>query len=142
MCACPQVSPGAVAISYALFWEEREYWRLFTASFSHFEPLHLVFNALSTWNTRELERLLGTFRFLYLSLDLVVTTIMLVMLAKHALVRWRGVQGQREGLAVGFSCVIFAYMTYLAVAMRQFCPAGASFSSLCFETWSIPMFGG
>lgn len=55
-----------MAISYALFWEEREYWRLFTASFSHFEPLHLVFNAMSTWNTRELERLLGTFRYLYL----------------------------------------------------------------------------
>lgn len=61
-----KISPDAVAISYALFWEEREYWRLFTASFSHFEPLHLVFNAMGTWNTRELERLLGTFRYLYL----------------------------------------------------------------------------
>lgn len=76
------------------------------------------------------------------SLDLVVTTIMLVMLVKHALVKWRGNQAQREGKAVGFSCVIFAYMTYLAVAMRQFCPMGEGFSTLCFETWSIPMFGG
>lgn len=55
-----------VSISYALFWEEREYWRLFTASFAHFEPLHLLFNAMGTWNTRELERLLGSFRYLYL----------------------------------------------------------------------------
>ncbi|CAN0161935.1 unnamed protein product, partial [Ectocarpus sp. 12 AP-2014] len=137
-----RVSPDAVAISYALFWEEREYWRLFTASFSHFEPLHLVFNAMGTWNTRELERVLGTFRYLYLSLDLVVTTIMLVMVIKHALVKWRGVESQREGKAVGFSCVLFAYMTYLAVAMREFCPIGQSFSTLCFSTWSIPMFWG
>ncbi|CBJ33566.1 conserved unknown protein [Ectocarpus siliculosus] len=133
-----RVSPDAVAISYARFWEEREYWRLFTASFSHFEPLHLVFNAMGTWNTRELERLLGTFRYLYLSLDLVVTTIMVVMVIKHALVKWRGVESQREGKAVGFSCVLFAYMTYLAVAMREFCPIG----TLCFSTYSIPMFWG
>ncbi|CAN0250236.1 unnamed protein product [Pylaiella littoralis] len=137
-----RVSPDAVCVSYALFWEEREYWRLFTASFSHFEPLHLIFNAMGTWNTREMERLLGTFRYLYLSLNLVVSTIMLVMLAKHALVKWRGLESHRERGAVGFSCVLFAYMTYLAVAMREFCPVGESLSMLCFSTRSIPLLGG
>lgn len=65
-CLRSKVSVDTVSISYALFWEEREYWRLFTASFAHFEPLHLLFNAMGTWNTRELERLLGSFRYLYL----------------------------------------------------------------------------
>ena len=61
-----KVSPDAVAISYALFWEEKQYWRLFTASFSHFEPLHLLFNAMATWSTRHVEPMLGSFRLLYL----------------------------------------------------------------------------
>ncbi|CAN0541300.1 unnamed protein product, partial [Laminaria digitata] len=54
------------------------------------------------------------------SLDLVVTTILLVMVVKHFLIKWGGMESHRRGMAVGFSCVIFAYMTYLAVAMREF----------------------
>lgn len=61
-----QVSPDAVAISYTLFWEQGEYWRVFTASFSHFELLHMLFNAMGVWNTRALETLLGSFKYLYL----------------------------------------------------------------------------
>ncbi|CAN0443984.1 unnamed protein product, partial [Laminaria digitata] len=61
-----RVSSDAVVISYALFWEEHEYWRAITAAFSHFEPLHLLFNVMSTWSNRETERLLGSFRHLYL----------------------------------------------------------------------------
>ena len=76
------------------------------------------------------------------SLDLVVTTIVLVMLIKHFMIKWGRVENQRQGKAVGFSCVIFAYMTYWAVAMGQFCPLGPSFSTLCFNTWHIPMPGG
>lgn len=67
---------------------------------------------------------------------------MLLILIKHVAVRWRGLEGHREGKMVGFSCVLFAYMTYLAVAMREFCPAGESFSTLCFTTRSIPLFWG
>lgn len=76
------------------------------------------------------------------TLDLVVTTIMLKILIKYALVHWRGMESQRAGRGVGFSCVLFAYMTYLAVAMREFCPVGEAFSTLCFSTWSIPLFWG
>lgn len=67
---------------------------------------------------------------------------MLLMLAKHALVKWRGLERQRLQPMVGFSCVLFAFMTYLAVAMREFCPLGESFSAVCFSTWGIPMFWG
>lgn len=71
-------------------------------------------------------------------------TIMLLMVTKHALVRWRGAGAERHRSQpmVGFSCVLFAYMTYLAVAMREFCPVGESLSALCFSTWGIPMFWG
>lgn len=60
------MSPEAVAISYAAFWDEKQYWRAITASFSHFEPLHLILNMMSLWNLGPLEELMGTFRYLYL----------------------------------------------------------------------------
>lgn len=55
-----------MGISYTLFWEKRQYWRVFTASFSHFELWHLAMNTLSTYNSRGIEQRLGTFRFLCL----------------------------------------------------------------------------
>lgn len=61
-----QVSPDAVAVSYELFWEKRQYWRVFTAAFAHYELPHLGMNALGIWNIREFETLLGTFRYLCL----------------------------------------------------------------------------
>lgn len=63
-----------MAISYALLWEEREYWRVFTASFSHVDLLHIFFNLMSTRNLGQgLEQLLGTFRFLCWVRDAFVT---------------------------------------------------------------------
>lgn len=59
-----KLSLDAVVISYALFWEEHEYWRAFTAAFSHVEVLHLFFNMSSTWSLREVEQQLGTLQFL------------------------------------------------------------------------------
>lgn len=73
------------------------------------------------------------------TLDLVVTTIMVVIVAKYFLVKSRGSEAQRIGKAVGYSCVLFAHMTYLAVAMGRFCPIG---EGLCFDTWTLPMPGG
>ncbi|CAM9819415.1 unnamed protein product [Scytosiphon promiscuus] len=133
------VSPNAVAISYTLFWEEREYWRIFTASFSHYEPTHIFFNTLSTWNLRGIEQRLGTFRFLCLTLALVVTTEMVDMLIKLALVKRNGASSEPERKALGFSGVLFAYMTYAAVAMDEYCPFGNA--SRCFKTWRLPIFG-
>lgn len=64
-----QVSQDAVAISHSLFWEKREYWRVFTAAFAHYEQSHLGMNAFSVWNIRALETFLGTFRYLCLVSD-------------------------------------------------------------------------
>ena len=44
---------------------EGQWWRLFTAGFLHFGPLHLAFNMLALWVIgRELEPVLGRIRFL------------------------------------------------------------------------------
>ncbi|CAM9800990.1 unnamed protein product, partial [Choristocarpus tenellus] len=138
-----RVSLESVAISYIGFWESKEYWRVLTASFSHFEVMHLAFNSISLWNLGELEPMLGSFGYLYLSFDLVVTTIVLVVLAQHALTRRgggggggpRGLEGDSK--AVGYSCVLFALMTLASVAQQRFCPL-PFFPNFCFSTWFLP----
>jgi membrane associated rhomboid family serine protease len=51
-----KVDPGAVAVSYDAVVSDREYWRCVTASFSHFEALHLGFNMMSLYNMGQLEQ--------------------------------------------------------------------------------------
>lgn len=62
------------------------------------------------------------------------------MLIKHALMKRRGADIKPAQKAVGFSCVLFAYMTYSAVAMNEYCPFGSA--SRCFKTWKVPILGG
>lgn len=73
------------------------------------------------------------------TLNLVVATIMLLLVIKYFILRWGGPERQRQGKAVGFSCVLFAYMTYLAVAMGSYCPFGPGSAELCFKTYFVPM---
>eukprot|EP00953_Heterococcus_sp_UTEX-ZZ885_P006690 4078-Heterococcus_DN1.PRE.1 len=51
-----KVDPSAVAVSYDAVVSDREYWRCVTASFSHFEALHLGFNMMSLYNMGQLEQ--------------------------------------------------------------------------------------
>lgn len=64
--AAVQVPHNTVALSYTQIWQKREYWRVFTASFAHFELMHLAYNLVGTWAMRGLEGRLGTFQFLSL----------------------------------------------------------------------------
>ncbi|CAN0177521.1 unnamed protein product, partial [Phaeothamnion confervicola] len=135
-------TPEAVAISYAAFWEACEYWRAVTASFSHFEAMHLGFNMMSLWNLASLEAEMGSLGYLYTSLNLVVGTIIVVILIQHVLVRRGGpaAEAHRAQKAVGYSCVLFALMTCAAVREGQFCPV-SFVPTFCFDTWFLPFKG-
>lgn len=74
------------------------------------------------------------------TLNLVVTTGAVKILIKLVLVKCKNAEGQREQRSLGFSCVVFAYMSYLSVVMRQFCPFGGS--SLCIATREVPLWPG
>jgi Rhomboid family len=58
-----KVDPGAVAVSYDAVVSDREYWRCVTASFSHFEALHLGFNMMSLYNMGQLEQVYAIIRY-------------------------------------------------------------------------------
>lgn len=74
------------------------------------------------------------------TLNLVVTTIAVAVLIQLVLVKKKGMESLRRQMAVGFSCVLFAFLTYAAIFMDEFCPLPDP--DVCFKTWGVPIFGG
>jgi membrane associated rhomboid family serine protease len=132
-----RVSVDRVSVSYESVVVEKQYWRAVTASFSHFEMMHLFFNCMSLYNMGGLEVVLGTVPYLYLSADLVTLTMILIMVIKWVMVRFfRASEGSQRQGAVGYSCVLFAFMTMASVRQNQFCPL-PMMPTFCFDTHYI-----
>ncbi|KAJ8466297.1 hypothetical protein OPV22_028849 [Ensete ventricosum] len=95
------------------------YWRIITSAFSHISVVHLVFNMSALWSLGVVEQLghlgLGIEFYLQYTLVLVVLSGVLVLLAYHILIQKFKLEYFRRVTAVGYSCVVFGWMTILAV---------------------------
>lgn len=133
-----KVEVSSVSYSYDMVVMCREYWRAMTASFSHFELFHLVFNAMGLYQLGILEPVYGSVQFLYLSIDLVVITMLLCSVMYHVLINRFNRFDMVTQQAVGYSCVLFAWMVALSSRQRNFCPIFL-FPNFCIDTWFIPL---
>ncbi|XP_010258529.1 PREDICTED: RHOMBOID-like protein 13 [Nelumbo nucifera] len=98
---------------------EGHYWRIITSAFSHISVLHLVFNMSALWSLGVVEQLghmgLGVKFYLHYTLILVVLSGVLVLGIYHILIQKFKLDYFRRVTAVGYSCVVFGWMTILAV---------------------------
>ncbi|XP_057490501.1 RHOMBOID-like protein 13 [Actinidia eriantha] len=98
---------------------EGQYWRIITSAFSHISVLHLVFNMSALWSLGVVEQPghmgLGVKFYLHYTLVLVVLSGMLVLGAYHVLIQKFKLEYFRRVTAVGYSCVVFGWMTILSV---------------------------
>jgi len=122
----------AVGVSYTALVRGKQLWRVFTASLSHIDLLHLVFNLTSLWSLRFLEVKYGALWYLRVSYLLLVLSIAFTMLQYHLLITWLGIDTYADTLAVGYSCVVFGLMT---VAYQL---SGATSLSV-FGLFSLPL---
>ncbi|KAK6930551.1 Peptidase S54, rhomboid domain [Dillenia turbinata] len=98
---------------------EGHHWRIITSAFSHISILHLVFNMSALWSLGVVEQMdhmgLGVEFYLHYTLVLVVLSGVLVLGAYHLLIQKFKLEYFRRVTAVGYSCVVFGWMTILAV---------------------------
>jgi membrane associated rhomboid family serine protease len=126
-----------VSYSYDAIVNEGQYWRMVTSSFSHFDAWHLLFNTMSLYQLGELEVTYGSVTFAFLNMDLVFITMAICLVFSHIMIKNFGRVDQTYQQAVGFSCVLFAWMVAASVRMKQYCPIFL-FPSLCFTTYYLP----
>ncbi|KAI3973326.1 hypothetical protein MKX01_020701 [Papaver californicum] len=98
---------------------EGHHWRIITSAFSHISVIHLVFNMSALWSLGVVENLdvmgLGVEFYLHYTLVLVVLSGGLVLGTYHVLIQKFKLEYFRRVTAVGYSCVVFGWMTILAV---------------------------
>ncbi|XP_060215927.1 RHOMBOID-like protein 13 [Lycium barbarum] len=98
---------------------EGHYWRIITSALSHISVLHLVFNMSALWSLGVVEQLghlgLGVQYYLHYTLVLVVLSGLLVVGIYHILIQKFKIEYFRRVTAVGYSCVVFGWMTILSV---------------------------
>jgi membrane associated rhomboid family serine protease/uncharacterized membrane protein YgcG len=132
-----KIEVSAVSFSYAACIRQREYWRIITASFAHFDYMHFGFNAMSVYQLAPLETIYGSLTFGYLSFALIFITIGICALVAHIVVA-RGNDQYAYQQSVGYSCVLFAWMVAMSVRMPTFCPV-SFLPQLCFATYHLPI---
>ena len=114
------IAVSEVSYSYDKVVHNGEYWRMLTSSFSHFEIFHLAFNCMTLFQLASLEMLLGSMKYLYLSMDLVLLTMCICTLTYHVLITRFERQEMIMQQAVGYSCVLFAWIVVAALKMKEF----------------------
>ena len=132
------VDVSAVSYSYDAVVLRGEYWRVITASFAHFDLLHLGFNTMSLYQLGMLEAVYGSAAFIYLNVALVLITMLICTLIYHVMIHRYGHTEYGSQQAVGFSCVLFAWMVALSVRLKEYCPIFL-FPSFCVDTWLLPL---
>jgi len=120
-----------IALSYRKIIKERELWRVLTSTFAHFHILHLVFNMSSMWSLRIVELQFGWLFYLKYSFLLMCGSALLILISYHILIYYFHMERYENSLAVGFSCVVFGWMTFVSVISSK--------NSLSFFGIAIPL---
>lgn len=109
-------------MSYELLVRQRQYWRAVSAAFSHANAMHLLFNMASLWACGQMEVALGSAAYVHITLLLLLLSTSLSMAAYYVLSKRFGMRQMEAQTAVGYSCVVFGWMTIMA----QLRPGGVS----------------
>ncbi|KAK9819657.1 hypothetical protein WJX72_000848 [[Myrmecia] bisecta] len=110
-----------VGLSYERVVQHRELWRIVTSQLSHVEWLHLAFNMSSLWNLGvvEVAGLLGqsgTMYYAKTSLVLLLGSGLVCLAIYHLLIFLFRQEQYLRATAVGYSCVVFGWMTIFAAS--------------------------
>ena len=114
-----------VGVSYRKAVVEGQYWRCITASFSHVSLIHLLFNMSSLWSLGVVEKMgrlnskgdteWGTACYVRYTVVMLIGTMAVVLGVTHLLIKHFKLERYEHVTSVGYSCVVFGWMTVLSV---------------------------
>jgi membrane associated rhomboid family serine protease len=104
-----------VGSSYRLVVIEHQYWRAFSASLSHISLIHLGFNMFSSWQLRNVEMSIGIAEYFRLTFIFLILSICVQQSLHAVLARTRFGERTQNTIGVGYSCVVFAWMTFASL---------------------------
>lgn len=112
------ISYASVGLGYETA-VQGHYWRLITSAFSHISIIHLVFNMSALWSLGVVEQLnhigLGIEFYVQYTLVLILLSGAVVLGIYHVLIQRFKFEYFGRVTAIGYSCVVFGWMTILAV---------------------------
>lgn len=110
---------GDVGLSYENVVSQGQHWRIISSAFSHISFLHLIFNLSALWSLGVVESIqeyhLGVEYYIQYSIILLLFSGVLVLGMYHVLITRFNLEFFRRMTAVGYSCVVFGWMTVLSV---------------------------
>lgn len=113
------VTYGDIGLSYEAAMGQGQHWRILTATMAHVSPLHLLLNMSALWSLRVVEKLedehMGSVYYLEYTVVLIITSGLLMLAMYHVLIFSFRLEYYKRVTAIGYSAVIFGWMTILAV---------------------------
>jgi len=100
-----------IGLAYQKVVKEGHYWRAVTATFSHLNLLHLLFNMSSLWSLGSLEQLMGPVKYIRDTFLLLILSTAIDILVYHLLITRFNRETYLNTYAVGYSGVVFGLMT-------------------------------
>jgi len=120
-----------VATSFRKVVLERQFYRVITATFTHLNLLHLVFNMASLYSIGAVETARGSYWYLQYTVLLIWTSEAVWMGITYLLLRFGRSAAMADSSAVGYSGVLFGWMTLVSIVQPGM--------GISFMGFSVPM---
>lgn len=135
-----RVEVSAVAYSFDAIANRGEYFKIISATLSHFDLMHLGFNTMALFQLGSAleSSQYSSVVFLYSNVNLIFITILIETAILYVLIYRFNQSGLAESLSIGYSGVLFAWMVAVSVRMNKYCPIFL-FPSFCVDTFHIPL---
>ncbi len=135
-----QIPVSRIGISYNSIFQNNEYYRIFTATFAHIAFFHILMNMASLYSIGNVEAIIGPILYFNYTFIMLIGSMLISLGIQHYLIHRRNLEQYREGLAVGFSCILFGWLVVFANTQKVYCPIPILpqlFGKLCFPTWTL-----
>ncbi len=107
---------------------------MITATYTHYAALHILFNMASLWGYGHMEAAVGQFEYIKLTFLLIVLSFIIQLIVYRLLIQFGRMEQYRHINAIGYSCVVFGWMSLASLML----PGGFPIFGFKIPLWIMP----